>query len=100
PGVASMAEALRREAARRRSEPPRLREAFPETPVAFEAVVRRCLAPDPADRYARAADLAADLQAIADDTPLRFAREPIGDRLSRRVRRPRLLRIAGGAGGV
>ena len=61
----------------------------PEVPAALEAVVRRCLEPDPDDRYATAADLAADLQAVADDRPLRFAREPWPDRAGRWVRRHR-----------
>ena len=47
-----------------------------KVPAALEAVIRRCLQPNPAHRYARAAELAADLRAIADNGPLRFAREP------------------------
>ena len=52
-------------------------------------MILRCLAPDPIDRYASAADLAVDLQAVADDQALRFAREPISNRVARRLRRHR-----------
>ena len=46
-------------------------------PAGARAVIRRCLEPDPADRYRSAAELAADLQAVADDLPLAHAREPL-----------------------
>lgn len=86
----SLTEVLNRTAADRRRNPPRLREQHPEVPPAFEAVVRRCLEPDPEDRYPTAALLAADLQAVADDRSLRGAREPIASRTYRWVRRHRL----------
>ena len=67
-------------------------------PAALGAVIRRCLEPNPADRYARAADLAADLQAVADLAPLRFAREPEPGRTIRRAwRNRRVLAAALGA---
>ena len=56
-------------------------------PPALLGVIRRCLAPDPADRYRSAGDLALDLQAVADDAPLAFAREPIRPRTARWLRR-------------
>jgi tetratricopeptide (TPR) repeat protein len=62
-------------------------------PSAFRAVLRRCLAPDPDDRYNTAAELAADLQAVADGAPLKFAREPMASRAAGWARRNRL-RIA------
>jgi eukaryotic-like serine/threonine-protein kinase len=68
---------------------PRLRAAHPEVPPALEAVVRRCLEPEPAGRYAAAAELAADLQAVADDAPLRHASEPLAGRALRWLRRRR-----------
>jgi eukaryotic-like serine/threonine-protein kinase len=64
-------------------------------PAALGAVVGRCLEPDPADRYAAAAELAADLQAVADNGPLRFAREPQPSRAVRwAARNRRMLFIA------
>jgi eukaryotic-like serine/threonine-protein kinase len=58
-------------------------------PTTLVAVIRRCLEPDPADRYALASELATDLQAVADNLPLRFAREPEPGRTARRVWRNR-----------
>ncbi len=55
---------------------PRLRRQHPEVPHALEAVIRRCLDPEVASRYQTAAELASDLQAIADDLPLCHTREP------------------------
>jgi serine/threonine protein kinase/predicted Zn-dependent protease len=88
-GAASAAEMLGRAAEDRRAGPPWLRSASPEVPAALQAVVRRCLEPDPDDRYSSAADLAGDLQAVADDRPLRFASEPWPDRTRRWARRHR-----------
>ena len=72
----------------RRRAPPRLVARScarrPRDPRALEAVVRRCLAPEPGDRYATAGELAADLQAVADDLPLVHAREPLLSRVGRR----------------
>jgi serine/threonine protein kinase/Tfp pilus assembly protein PilF len=58
-------------------------------PAALGAVVTRCLEPERANRYASAAELAADLQAVADNAPLRFAREPEPSRTFRRLWRNR-----------
>jgi len=88
-GAASASELLRRAADDRRTAPPRLRAARPEVPAALEAVVRRCLEPDPDDRYGSAAEVAADLHAYADDRPLRFASEPWPARTCRWARRHR-----------
>lgn len=80
---------VRRLLAIRQAGAPDLREVLSRVPPALEAVVARCLAPGPADRYVSAADLAADLQAVADDAPLRHAREPWPGRAVRWLRRHR-----------
>ncbi|WP_406697486.1 protein kinase [Singulisphaera sp. Ch08] len=85
----SAAELLLLAAEERRAGAPSLRSTHPEVPAAFEAVVRRCLAPEPDNRYATAGELAADLQAVADDRPLKYAREPLPSRAVRWVRRNR-----------
>jgi serine/threonine protein kinase len=87
PSGSSVPEALERAAEARRGTPPRLRLEHPEIPASLERVIRRCLEPDPADRYPDAHELAADLQAVADDAPLRWTREPIAVRAVRRLRR-------------
>jgi serine/threonine protein kinase/tetratricopeptide (TPR) repeat protein len=92
----TMNEALLRTAAARRAGVPRLRATHPDVPPALEEVVRRCLAPDPGNRYASAGQLAADLQAVADDGPLRFAREPIPSRCVRWLRTNRRRLAVGG----
>jgi serine/threonine protein kinase len=72
----TMTEALLCAAEARRGGAPRLRATQSDVPPALEAVVRRCLAPEPGDRYASAAQLAADLQAVSDDGPLRSRADP------------------------
>jgi len=47
-----------------------LRQVKPELPEALEQIVARLLAKDPAGRYARAADLVADLRALEAGKPL------------------------------
>ncbi len=88
-GASTVTAALRQAAALRRRGAPELRDTHPETPPALEAVIRKCLEPDPADRYPTAAALAADLQAVADDAPLPFAWEPLPSRSIRWLRRNR-----------
>ena len=89
PRRSSVVEALLRAADDRLRPLPRLRDRHPEIPPALDAVIRRCLEPDPRDRYHTAAELAADLQAVADDLPLRHAREPWPSRAAGWLRRRR-----------
>ena len=88
-GASSIPQLLRRTAQERRVRVPRLRAVRPDVPPELEAVVQRCLAPDRDDRYATPAQLAADLQAVADDAPLRHAPEPLPNRAKRWLRRHR-----------
>jgi eukaryotic-like serine/threonine-protein kinase len=85
----TMTEGLLRTAELRRTRAPRLRTTHRDVPAALEAVISRCLAPIPNDRYESAEQLAADLQAVADGAPLRFAREPISSRSVRWLLRNR-----------
>ncbi len=85
----SVIDSLLRTADERRQDPSILFGGAVEVPAPLRAVIRRCLEPEPDDRYQGAGELAADLRAIADDLPLCHAREPIFSRLSRRLRRNR-----------
>jgi tetratricopeptide (TPR) repeat protein len=60
----------------RRREVPCPRKVQPSLSPATGAIVRRCLAPDPARRYASARDLQEDLERQLADLPLRHAAEP------------------------
>ena len=83
----SVQEALRRAAEDRRREPPWICRDHPEIPASMERVIRRCLEPEPVARFPNASELAADLQAVADDAPLKWTREPLLVRGVRRARR-------------
>jgi len=69
-----------------------IRAARTSLPAGLKAVLRRCLAADPADRYARASELADDLDRWREDFPLAHARVSALDfglaRWARRGRRP------------
>lgn len=54
---------------------PSLRQFRADVPWGLESIVRKCLQPDPAQRYQRASELADDLDRLLDDRPLRFAPE-------------------------
>jgi serine/threonine protein kinase/Tol biopolymer transport system component len=49
-------------------EPPSIAQLSPETPLAVERVVRRCLEKDPAQRFHSASDLAFALESLSDPT--------------------------------
>lgn len=52
---------------------PSLRQRQPNAPWGLESIVRKCLAPHPADRYQQAEHLAEDLRRFLEARPLRHA---------------------------
>ncbi|HEY7308480.1 MAG TPA: protein kinase [Gemmataceae bacterium] len=58
-------------------EPPRLRDLNRAVPRDLATIVHKAIAKEPRQRYARAADLAADLQRFLDDRPIQA--RPIGN---------------------
>jgi serine/threonine protein kinase/tetratricopeptide (TPR) repeat protein len=75
---------------------PSLRAAAPRVPWSLDAIVAKCLAPDPDRRYARARDLAEDLRRFLEDLPLKFAPEPSArERVAKWARRnPQLCSVS------
>ena len=59
-----------------RRQPPSLRELCPQVPWSLDALAAKCIAFDPARRYAHAADLAEDLRRFLDDLPMKHCPEP------------------------
>lgn len=70
----------------RRGLPGSLRGRSP-IPRSLRSILAKCLAPEPADRYARGDELAEDLDRWRADLPLAFAEEPRRSGLARRARR-------------
>jgi len=56
-------------------------------PPTLRAILARCLAPEPSDRYARGGELAEDLDRWRSDRPLVYADEPARASWSRKARR-------------
>jgi tetratricopeptide (TPR) repeat protein len=74
--------------AARKAGPGPLRECSRKVSPAVESIVRKCLAPNPADRYQSAQDLGEDLRRQLSHRPLRFAADPSPrERLVKWVRR-------------
>jgi len=65
-------------------------------PPTLRAILARCLAPDPVDRYARGGELAEDLDRWRSDRPLVYAPEPTRSSWSRQARRFRYPILAAG----
>lgn len=61
---------------RRVAPAPSLRGRVPEVPPSLDAVVGKCLDPNPDRRYDSAGELAEDLRRFLDDLPMRHAPEP------------------------
>jgi serine/threonine protein kinase/tetratricopeptide (TPR) repeat protein len=76
----------------RRQSPPRLTPHNPDITPAAEAIVRKCLEPDPAHRYQSARALQEDIDRHLEHKPLRHQPEPsVRERSRKWVRRhPRL----------
>ena len=55
---------------------PSLRQANPSVPWSLDAIVAKCLEPNPARRFRSAGELAEDLRRFLDDQPLKSTREP------------------------
>jgi serine/threonine protein kinase len=74
---------------------PSLRPKRPDASWALESIVRKCLAPEPEQRYQQASHLAEDLRCFLDDRTLRHAPElSLVERLRKWARRhPRLTSI-------
>ena len=89
--------------ASRRQGPPRLRSGDAFIPPSLTAIVQKCLAPDPAQRYPSASELADDLAAQLDDRPLVHTPNPsIRERLAKWGRPSSAAyfgRFSGGRGG-
>jgi eukaryotic-like serine/threonine-protein kinase len=60
--------------------PPRASELNSSLPVGLDLILSRCLAKDPAERYANCAELAADLEAIRAGRPVRDRLPPVAER--------------------
>jgi serine/threonine protein kinase/Tfp pilus assembly protein PilF len=70
---------------------PRLRGANAQVSPGLEAIVRKCLEPDPARRYQTAGDLREDLDRHRTNRPLLHAAVPLRERVRKWARRnPRL----------
>jgi len=75
------------------------RSAAASLPGGLRAILVRCLAPEPADRYARASELAEDLDLWRTDRALAYADEPpLSLGVVRLARRHRLILAAAVAG--
>ena len=80
----------------RRGAPPRLQKWNPAVSPAVEAIVRRCLEPDPQRRYQTARDLQEDLQRQHAHRPLLHLAEPSSkERLHKWTRRHPLILSTG-----
>lgn len=87
-------EMLRQTLELRKLPPMAVRDIAPDVPLVLERVIRKCLEPDPARRYANASQLSEDLRAIALDQPVRHAQEPITNRIRRSFKRNRRVLVA------
>jgi eukaryotic-like serine/threonine-protein kinase len=71
----------------RRAEPPRLGTRVPRIPLDLETIIQKAIAREPARRYARSADLAADLRRFLEGRPIQARRVSLPERFARWCRR-------------
>jgi serine/threonine protein kinase/Tfp pilus assembly protein PilF len=76
PGDRPLLEVIGAMTQQRRGPAPSPRAINREVPAGLDAIIRKCLDPDPARRHARAGDLAEDLRRFLDDRPLKHTAEP------------------------
>lgn len=71
-----------------RADVPSLRARCPRVPPSLDALLGRCLAFEPSDRYSRAGHLAEDLRRFLDNRPMKYCPEPsLGERALKWTRR-------------
>jgi tetratricopeptide (TPR) repeat protein len=90
-GGGSAAEVLKRAGA---ADPPLVRATNPSVPAALEAVCRKAMARNPADRYASAEELSTDVRRWLADEPVAAYREPWPTRAARWARRRKTTVVA------
>ena len=78
-------------------EPTTPRKIDPTIPVDLETIVLKAMAKAPADRYATAAELAADLERFLDNRPINARRTNLADRAAKWTRRHRWIIAAAAA---
>lgn len=72
-----------------KGETPRARTVEPSVPPALDAICATAMAKSPSDRYAKASDLAEDIQRWLADEPVSCLAEPLVQRAARWARRHR-----------
>ncbi len=83
-----LTDALSRMIAERRRGAPSARESNPTVARSLDAILRKCLEPDPERRYQRAGDFAEDLRRYLDDRPLLHTADPsVSERVVKWFRR-------------
>ncbi|MEW4569852.1 protein kinase [Tautonia sp. JC769] len=80
---------------------PSARAINPAVPWSLDALLRKCLDPNPSKRYQHASDLAEDLRRFLEDRPARHAPEPsLRERFSKLMRRNPQLKSSTTVGAV
>jgi tetratricopeptide (TPR) repeat protein len=80
------------------AEPARPRALDPRLPRDLEAVIRKALAKEPAERYQTAQELADDLRRFLDDLPIHARRSTVVQHLRKWIKRRRAVVVTGAVG--